>query len=153
MLTMLLGGLWHGAAWTFVIFGICHGTFVATERAFLKERLDRAPHWIGFAYVTLMWVHTMAIFRADDLFATGQIFGRMYGFGEGASEAMKSLPQAWWLFVLGFFCVHWVMWKGEILERAARIPAWTFAVLIGLAWALALPWVAGNYTPFIYFQF
>ncbi len=152
MIVFLISGLWHGAAWTFLIFGLAHGILCAVERAGFKGPLERAPVFVSFAWVTLMWVQSMAIFRADDLRACGQIFGRMYGFlpNEGPLE---SISLWWWLAVLAWFLVHWVMYRGEVLERAAKLPAGLFALLYGAAWALALPWVAGEYTPFIYFQF
>ncbi|MFT4540534.1 MAG: alginate O-acetyltransferase complex protein AlgI [Planctomycetota bacterium] len=153
MTIFFISGLWHGAAWTFVIFGICHGTFVAAERAFLKDPLERAPHVVGFVYVTMMWVHTMAIFRADDMVRCGEIFGRMYGFGEDAAGATQVLSPWWWALVAGFFLIHLAMYKFKVLERVPRMPVWAFAVVLGLAWALTVPWIAGNYTPFIYFQF
>ena len=135
-----------------MIFGIAHGSLCVAERAGLKGPLERAPALVSFTWVTLMWVHTMAIFRAEDLRACGQIFGRMYGFlaVEGPLESMSAW---WWLGVLGWFLVHWVMYKGDVLERAAKLPTWLFALLLGAGWALVLPWVGGEYTPFIYFQF
>jgi hypothetical protein len=80
------------------------------------------------------------------------MFGRMYGFlaNEGT---LQSLSGWWWLGVVGWYFVHWVMYRGEVLERAAKAPAWLFAILFGAAWALSLPWVGAEYTPFIYFQF
>ena len=93
-----------------------------------------------------------AIFRADDLSVCGQLFGRMCGFlaNEGP---LQSISWWWWVAALSWYGVHWVMYKGRVLHRAARIPGWLFAILLGAAWAIALPWVAEEYTPFIYFQF
>lgn len=149
----LISGLWHGAAWTFVIFGICHGIFAVVERGRFKKWLEHAPARVGFVYVNVMWLHTMTIFRADDMYACGHLFGRMYGFGANDGGASLSISPWWALAALGFFVVHAGMYKGEILERSSKVKPALFAVLYGLGWALVLPWIAGEYTPFIYFQF
>ncbi len=65
MIVFLLSGLWHGADWTFVFWGFCHGVFSVFERA-AKKIVDRIPRWIGrivtFVMVSVLWV----FFRADD---------------------------------------------------------------------------------------
>ncbi|MCB9914263.1 MAG: MBOAT family protein [Planctomycetes bacterium] len=149
----LISGLWHGAAWTFVIFGICHGLFAVVERGGFKEWLSRAPLRLGFVYTNVLWLHTMTIFRADDMHACAHLFGRMYGFGADAAGATLSISRWWALAALGFFVVHAFMYKLEVLERSAKVPVYVFAALYGLAWALVIPWIASDYTPFIYFQF
>ena len=55
------------------------------------------------------------------------------------------------LFACGL--AHWAAYRRPPLDQAARLPTWAFAVLYGFAWSLALPWVAVNLAPFIYFQF
>ena len=76
----------------------------------------------------------------------------MYGFLAGEAP-LESISTWWWLGALMWYLVHWVMYKGDVLNRAAKVPAWLFAILFGVAWALSLPWVGTEYTPFIYFQF
>jgi alginate O-acetyltransferase complex protein AlgI len=70
MITMVLGGLWHGAAWTFVIWGFLHGMALAGVHMFRHLRFG-VPQWLGifltFYFVTVAWV----FFRASDL-ATAQ---------------------------------------------------------------------------------
>jgi alginate O-acetyltransferase complex protein AlgI len=82
VLTMLLGGLWHGANWTFIIWGAWHGTWLAIERAL---RIDAAPksirplRWI-FAFLLVMvgWV----IFRAENLDVAWRMYAAMFSFGD-----------------------------------------------------------------------
>ena len=70
MLTMLLGGLWHGAAWTFVVWGAIHGIGLCVERALHWQPTSKAARWFGriltFQIVCFAWI----FFRADS-FARG----------------------------------------------------------------------------------
>ncbi|MFH1329119.1 MAG: MBOAT family protein [Actinomycetota bacterium] len=95
MLTMFLGGLWHGAAWRFVVWGGLHGVFLAVERAVVEQRRARglAPLpdtvWLRaakrlgtFHLVCLAWV----FFRADSLGTAWSILGRLFtGWGRATT--------------------------------------------------------------------
>jgi hypothetical protein len=76
MLTMLLGGLWHGAAWNFVLWGGLHGTGLAAERWWDERRGSSRVRWpllrwfLTFQLVCLAWV----FFRADGLGTVGELF-------------------------------------------------------------------------------
>jgi D-alanyl-lipoteichoic acid acyltransferase DltB (MBOAT superfamily) len=78
MITMLLGGLWHGAAWTFVIWGGIHGLGLSIERAIGWSPTSRRSIWIGrivtFHVVCLAWV----FFRADSLARALQVLHRLF---------------------------------------------------------------------------
>ena len=65
MLTMVLGGLWHGAAWGFVLWGALHGAGLGVERL-LRGRLH-APAWLRWAIVFNLVVFGWVLFRADNL--------------------------------------------------------------------------------------
>ncbi len=86
---MLLGGLWHGASWNFVIWGAIHGALLALERAVGKRpplRLDAARRCASrttFALVLVTWV----FFRAADLPAALAYLGRMFGVGAAGAGA------------------------------------------------------------------
>src|SRR5689334_20789231 len=76
MLTMLLGGLWHGAAWTFVVWGGIHGIGLCVERATGWRPTSPAAQWFGriltFHVVCLAWI----FFRADSLSRAGEVIVR-----------------------------------------------------------------------------
>ena len=78
MITMLLGGLWHGAAWTFVIWGGIHGLGLSIERAIGWSPTSRRGIWIGrivtFHVVCFAWV----FFRADSVARAGQVLHRLF---------------------------------------------------------------------------
>jgi D-alanyl-lipoteichoic acid acyltransferase DltB (MBOAT superfamily) len=79
MLTMLLGGLWHGAAWTFVLWGGLHGLYLVAQHGWRAWRGARPPAWwsgaLTFIAVMLAWV----LFRAPDLATAADVLGALAG--------------------------------------------------------------------------
>ncbi len=75
MLTMVLGGLWHGAAWTFVLWGTAHGAFLVVERL-LHGRI-RAPAWVRWLVVFHAVVFAWVLFRAGSLDVAGAFLARL----------------------------------------------------------------------------
>lgn len=80
-LTMVLGGLWHGAAWTFVVWGAMHGLFLCLERRFLKLKAMKPYLKLPYAFlvftgVSLAWV----FFRAPDFTTAAQLIAKAFTF-------------------------------------------------------------------------
>jgi len=67
MIVFLLTGFWHGAAWTFVLWGLYHGAFLMLERFGLGQVLERAPRPVGHLYALLVVICGWVLFRAQDL--------------------------------------------------------------------------------------
>jgi alginate O-acetyltransferase complex protein AlgI len=80
MITMLICGFWHGAGWTFIIWGLYHGLLMAIEKAFLLKALKRTgkvfPAIFTFFLVTLGWV----LFRADSPQHAFDFYVQMFSF-------------------------------------------------------------------------
>ncbi len=158
LITMLLGGLWHGAAWTFVLWGGFHGLWLALERfAHERRRAPRLPdsrfavlgkRVLTFHLVCVGWV----IFRADT-FANLQIYlSRMltaWSF-DGRGE---SIGLVWAAVLLSLIVAESLTRRLRLGETLwlRMIPAAQGAVLAGVVWLIALLHVEGN--AFIYFQF
>jgi alginate O-acetyltransferase complex protein AlgI len=159
MLTMLLGGLWHGANWTFVAWGGLHGLYLAAER-WIRARTgvagDPAGPWnrLALALVTYLAVNvTWVFFRAETFPAAARILAGMGGL---AKEAPAVLPTVYMIktgvIVAGIVIVQWLMRKRELEDLVARAPWW----LVGIVWAAMLFAVIiaqGSGEAFIYFQF
>ena len=155
MITMLLGGLWHGGGWTFVIWGGLHGLALVIHREWMR-RTEHSPQahplmrWIAWP-LTIYWVCVAWIFfRAVDL--------------RHASPALRSflLLQAngtqdlgaWMLWiVVALAFVHWLNFRGTFSTGWRRPAAPVFAAGYGCAFALVLLFIPPHYAPFIYFQF
>ncbi|USX17770.1 MBOAT family protein [Oxalobacteraceae bacterium OTU3REALA1] len=115
MLTMVLGGLWHGAGWTFVVWGALHGLYLVLHHAWLALGGQRLGQWWGrgltFIAVMLAWV----VFRAPDLATAGDILLAMAG-GNGVAlpRGMAAYSQPWLAFGLepAFTGIRWIDFSG-----------------------------------------
>jgi len=150
MITMVLGGLWHGAAWGFVLWGALHGTCLVIEHQ-LRGRNLHAPAWlrwlIVFNVVTFGWI----LFRAGSLELAGQYIGQLAEPGPVTVATPAVLSAV--IGVIGFQLLPPVP-----LERVrlwfAELPA--PALGAGLAAVIAVVGATvpgGAVPPFIYFQF
>jgi alginate O-acetyltransferase complex protein AlgI len=153
LITMLLGGLWHGASWNFLIWGGYHGALLSVERA--TGGSEPRPHWrtldplraiVTFALVTIGWV----FFRAADLHQSAAIIRQMFAGPHG-----KSLLSPWHVglaaVALGIALVEE---RWEAVERLMTAPVWAYAAaLAAMLFCLELFGVIDASIPFIYFQF
>lgn len=156
MLTMLLGGLWHGAAWTFVVWGALHGVFLMIERL-VKSLVSTDYKWwngITYALITYFCVNlTWVFFRADTFEKAISMLASMF-FMNGDGKALLPTFQIFKVLLLTFilFVTHWLMRNTSVKDVAAKMPWWA----LGLIWAgmLFLIIIAqGTGDQFIYFQF
>jgi alginate O-acetyltransferase complex protein AlgI len=156
LVTMLLGGIWHGAAWKFVFWGALHGGGLAVERA-LEPLIGRAPKTvIGKVLSTVIVFHIVCLgwifFRADS-FATAWLYlgGLSTGWNDGF---IQTAPFTLALVILGLagqFTPDGIM---ERLGAAmANMPIWSQGVLAGLCMAVIDALGPDGVAPFIYFQF
>ena len=79
---MLLGGLWHGANWTYMVWGAWHGMWLAIEKALGLNTSPRSINPIRWALTFLLVVMGWVIFRAENLHVAGRMYGAMFSFGE-----------------------------------------------------------------------
>ena len=157
MLTMLLGGLWHGAAWTFVAWGFIHGAALAVHRAlFGRDKVlfgQTVGAAVGIALTVLVVVLAWAPFRAASFADTLDVWSAFLGLREGGS---LSLP--WWAW-LPPLAVAIDAWLGEsgIGNRISRSEFWRNPLVFWPALGFAVAVLAALYplkpAPFIYFQF
>jgi alginate O-acetyltransferase complex protein AlgI len=155
-MVMLLGGLWHGAAWTFVAWGALHGAALACERALGKQSLyHRWPRAvrvaITFTIVSIGWV----FFRSDSISDAGSFLASLVGLAADApaNTLLSGMThQPWLLAWLATAAV--VTWAApQSWDWTRRITAPRGAALIGLFWISLLLLATGSFNPFIYFIF
>ena len=153
--TMLLGGLWHGASWNFVIWGAIHGFVLAAERALRKTQMETASAVYKFANVVLTF-HIVTIawlfFRSSEFAASLEFLEGVFAFRTADTLLLSPLSLA--LIVLGmslhFFPANAIERPAMVLRRA---PAWCIAV-IGVVTLVAIEAMAPEgVAPFIYYQF
>jgi len=156
MLTMLLGGLWHGANWNFVIWGAYHGGLLSLERLAGRRRFQESPSiWIypfraivTFMLVTVGWLFFRAATLEDSRYILQQMFTGVAGPGD-------ILIPTWLLCLVGFsLLVALAEEKWQCVERLAEGPAWAYsAAVVALLCCVELIGVSEKQIPFVYFQF
>src|SRR5699024_9952419 len=155
VITMGLGGLWHGAAWTFVLWGLVHGLWLVIEhtlrplagRSALLAHRAMAPLYmaITFVMVTLTWV----LFRAESLAQAGSFYAALL------SASASTMNTAGWLALATMAVLlawHAAMRRVEIERVHARLPWPVRGMMVGLLLAAVLM-SPGDSRAFIYFQF
>jgi alginate O-acetyltransferase complex protein AlgI len=155
IITMLLGGLWHGASWTFVIWGGLHGIGLVICRAWqsLRRRFTPGfvPHYsiVGnfstFIFVCFAWI----FFRSPDFQVLVVVLKTAFRWN---TPALMS----WDVFVpvaIGLLIVHVLFYNIDLDKVTARLNDYVFGCAYGAATALILPLINAAIKPFIYFQF
>ena len=149
MITMVLGGLWHGAAWGFVLWGALHGAGLVAERL-LRGRVD-APAWLRWAVVFNLVVFGWVLFRAESLDLAGSFFAQLAQPGEATLWAPVTLAAV--AVTIGFQLLPPAPLE-RLRLRVAALPS--YALGFGLAAVVALVGAtvpSQGVPPFIYFQF
>ena len=156
MITMLLGGLWHGASWTFVAWGAWHGLGLAVDRA-LRGRGARDPvGWAGLFRVPLMF-HFTALgflwFRAHTLDQAIDLFRVLAGVFQTSPSAAGGVALGQFGVVVAPLVLveAWTRWKGQ--EPWLALPVPVQALLSGVMFLCTLILGASFSRSFIYFQF
>jgi D-alanyl-lipoteichoic acid acyltransferase DltB (MBOAT superfamily) len=150
MVTMVLGGLWHGAAWTFVLWGGFHGLGLCTEHA-LGERWTRLPAWlrwlVTFHLICFGWI----LFRSQGLDVVGEFVSRLFTPGPATLWTAPVLAAVLVVIVTQLLPPRPLDSLRLTIERAG--PA-----TLGVALAVLILFVAATVPsqgvpPFIYFRF
>jgi alginate O-acetyltransferase complex protein AlgI len=159
IIVMFIGGLWHGAAWTFVVWGLLHGSYLAIER--LTKVFFKGAAWteslavkllLGlttYVAVLIAWVY----FRASSFEGASRMLGGMFG-RHARADAILSTREFLQVGIVTFFLLiaHWSLRDISLEAAVMRLPRW----VVTTAWflmACAIILTQGNSNAFIYFQF
>ena len=158
-LTMVIGGLWHGANFTFVAWGAFHGALLVVERALGEARLGRVPRPVRRALTFLLVVVGWVFFQSSTFTQAGEVLAGMAGLQGFAPQFTPKLlehhlPSA---ILVGTALVFWlaiepaVVGEGPMAERvfAPRIRLLLFAIFL----VALLASLSSREIPFLYFQF
>ena len=159
----LLCGLWHGASWKFVVWGLIHGMFLVAERVGLGKILQRTWSPIRYAYTLMVVLVGWVFFRADDLTSALEYLSAMFGLHD-ASRSIHTLGmyvtnEVLLVFVIGILLSAPIYgFVSQKIERHAGESLVWHAVprtaLVGLLlFVSVIKLSAGTYNPFIYFRF
>ncbi len=180
MITMLLGGLWHGANWTFVVWGALHGFYLMAEKFIqdlkLKVQLQpsvmnnapialrgiAAPRFLKtlpssnfiYALFTFFLVNvTWVFFRAPDFTSAWRMLAAMFGAAHNGAVLLSNLSMLKvTIIIVCMLGTHWYMRNRRLLGVAEKLPWW----VLGLIWSAMLVLLIlsqESSSSFIYFQF
>ena len=150
----LLCGVWHGAAWNFVVWGVYHGVGLVVERAGFGKIVKRLPKVVGNLYLMLFVVIGWVLFRAPDLGYAGTYIGNMFGGGTAAFRSFTPLIDFISLDKLVLMAVGIVASYPVFEPMTRRVPEPVRLVFGALLFAVAFMLaMTSAYSPFIYFRF
>jgi alginate O-acetyltransferase complex protein AlgI len=152
LLTMLLGGLWHGAAWTFVVWGGIHGLGLAVERATGWRPHTRAQQWLGrvltFHVVCFAWI----FFRADSFSRAGDVISQLFtAWGRPSPLVTTSVVLAILVGIAGQYVRPTAVTSA--LAGFGRLPVVAQAACVAVAFVVIDTLGPTGVAPFIYFRF
>jgi alginate O-acetyltransferase complex protein AlgI len=156
ILTMLLGGLWHGASWNFVIWGGMHGGMLAFERSQGREGFyHNLPKPLRIAITFLIVLLGWVFFRTSDLSRALAYLASMFGLGHtypAAALLSGIFYKPYYLLSLGIAAL--VVWAGkQTWDWTQRMTIPKTAVCFALGWLALVVLATQEYNPFIYFIF
>lgn len=147
LVTMLLGGLWHGANWTFVAWGVYHGLLLVLNRHF-REQLEHVSSVLRQAMTFLVAIIGWTLFRSTDFSMAATLLWKMFIFqpGDVIVGTISFLP----LLALAAYLAHVAPNTFEIRHEWPRSAAIALACLFLVCVTLVY---GGAQSPFLYFQF
>jgi len=180
MITMLLGGLWHGANWTFVVWGALHGFYLMAEKFIqdLKLKVQLQPNVMNNAPIALRGIAaprflktlpssnfiyalftfflvnvTWVFFRAPDFTSAWRMLAAMFGAAHNGAVLLSNLSMLKvTIIIICMLGTHWYMRNRRLLGVAEKLPWW----VLGLIWSAMLVLLIlsqESSSSFIYFQF
>lgn len=169
LIVFLCTGFWHGASWTFVIWGLYHGAFLLIERSGLEKALSRAWRPLRIMYTLLVVMVGWVFFRADTLPLALEYLSRMFFLSSNSHirSYLVEFIDAKTIFILVFATLYSLRVFRSLMERAKcffagnrtqELYALFFlvsktAISMGLFLVAVSYLASGTYNPFIYFRF
>lgn len=152
-------GLWHGANWTFILWGLYYGCLLLLEKFFLREKLEKLPKPISHIYTLLVVLIGWVFFMSPNITTAFTTLGKMIGIGTTTfanNQAMFMLKSYFILFVLAILLSTKVYDRIQIFvynqyKMKAVYTTWTIYMILIIVCIAFI--VGGTYHSFLYFAF
>jgi alginate O-acetyltransferase complex protein AlgI len=151
LITMALVGLWHGAAWTFLLWGVLQGVYLAVHAVARGAGLVPPWRWLDRTLTFLAVVAAWVVFRAPTLAVAGQLYKAMAGLNGFESSTRLRVAVGPVFAALVLAGLAWVNLAPNTWEVTLQ-PKVRYALLLGLGLGAAILAI-GRPSPFLYFQF
>lgn len=151
-----LTGFWHGASWTFMLWGLYYAVFLIAEKLFLLKALDKAPSFVGHVYTIIVATCGWVLFELTSLTKCGAYFKTMFGFGHGGfitSVDYYYMASFAIMFIVAIIACT-PLAKNLFKKLPEKIKSVAAPVLIVLGLVICTSYlVDATYNPFLYFRF
>lgn len=161
LIVFLLIGLWHGAAWTYLIFGLLHGCYLIGEVILQRSAIRRLQFWNGLFGTFLMWLTTMLLcfvafvfYRTPHLQQSWQILLTMFGVRHVPFPFQLSDYEILVVAVVleSLIVAHWLCRNVRLDELVLRVPWWVTAICLALM-LFAITICSGESESYLYFHY
>lgn len=173
LFVFFLCGLWHGASWSFVVWGLYQGVFLIIEKLGFSKILDKIPRVLNHIYVLLVTIIGWVIFRSETLPGATGYLGVMFGVKRPENADLYSIKRFLGFYIIAMFVIaiiasmplfHYIVNKyylvkenrnsfllGKYLYLFLKVFGYLYVIFLFLFCCLNL--ISGTYNPFIYFRF
>lgn len=155
----LLTGLWYGASWNFIIWGLYFGFFVTAEKLFLLKWLQRRPDFVGHVYTLLIVIVGWVLFEFENLTSTSEFIRMMFGYGAygfADYQALYNLSTNLVLLIVLALCATPLPRRAlsYIREKCNMVGTIVVPVIYFIFMFLSMAYLVNEtYNPFLYFRF
>ena len=150
-----LTGLWHGASWNFVLWGVYYGLFLLLEKFVLQKYLKKIPSWLCTVYTMLVVMIGWVFFSQTDFDALGHYLGTMFGIGASGfidKTALYYLKTGFILLLISILMCRPAPY--QYFKRLVRRRPVAAVIINLILFALSIAYMVYNsYTPFLYAKF
>lgn len=153
-------GLWHGASWNFILWGLYYGLFIFIETLIGKKRMKKMPKVAAHIYTKIVIIAGFGIFYFESLPALGNFFKALAGFGSGFTNAITNALFMQYIFLFAFAVLFTMPVIPAIKRRAERSAGASAAVSVAgivlnaaLLLFCAVLLLNSTNNPFLYFRF
>ncbi|MFT4981893.1 MAG: alginate O-acetyltransferase complex protein AlgI [Bacteroidia bacterium] len=165
LIVFLLTGLWHGATWSFIFWGLFHGFFLVLERLGGKKLLDKLPNPISWSYAILVVIIGWVYFRIEEFGVATDYLLLLFGYGNEVDTGILHLFNRENVSVLFLALIFSTTLPkrliGKFQIQFKKLGSWSTlpyemlrtSLLIGMLFLSVLYENANSYNPFIYFRF
>lgn len=158
LITWMLTGLWHGASWNFVLWGLYFGVLIIIERLGWGKILEKLPKAVSMLYTFLLVVFGWVLFDIDTLGDAGRFIGAMFGAGGSFADSTSSYMffTNIVIFILCAFASTDLFARLKIFARRhyKKVCEYSYPVIIAATLLLCTSYlVNATYNPFLYFRF
>ena len=151
LIVWILTGIWHGASWNFVLWGLYFGVILIIEKYVIKNILEKTPKVLKHLYALILIIIGWVIFAANDLSGIATYLQKMFINGKILdNEFIFYLKNYFWFILFGILLSTPILSKIKMNKVLEVITVIVYIVLFLLTIALL---VSDSYNPFLYFRF